>query len=184
MRIQYRRDLWKVIQAQFGNATCQAAEIGVAEGYFSADMLSWPINLSRLYMVDRWQCVSDQKGDASNSQEWHDTNLAAARARVKQFGDRAVFLQGSSIKMAEQVADRSLMLAYIDADHTYQGVLFDSLSWLPKVVPGGYMAFHDYENANYGVKEAVNEFCRQNGFTIHLLPEDAPEDAGAYFQVI
>lgn len=179
MKICYRRDLWRLLANKQGSA----AEIGVAEGYFSADMLSWPINLPTLYMVDRWRCVPDQKGDASNSQEWHDKNFAAACARVAPFGERAVILRGDSVQMAKRVPDHSLLLCYIDGDHSFNGVMDDYDAWLPKVKRGGYMAFHDYQNRNYGVQQAVDMICESQGYMLHMLPEDKPEDAGAYFQV-
>lgn len=178
MSIRHRRDLWKIITVS-GNAV----EIGVAEGYFSADMLSWPINFPIVYMVDRWLRSPNQKGDASNPQEWHQKNLAAARERVAKYEARAQFLRGDSVLMSGFVPDKSLALVYIDGDHSHDGVLRDIFAWVPKLVPGGVMAFHDYENHNYGVKTAVRDYCQPRHIEIHLLPEDKPEDAGAYFYV-
>jgi hypothetical protein len=43
------------------------------------------------------------------------------------------------------------------------------------------MAFHDHEMPQYGVKQAVSEFCIRNNFDIYLLPENKQEDAGSYF---
>jgi hypothetical protein len=44
------------------------------------------------------------------------------------------------------------------------------------------MAFHDYLNYNYGVNQAVKDFCAGN-FEIHVIEEDKPEDAGALIQL-
>lgn len=190
--IRYRRDLWKLFPKPG-----VAVEIGVAEGNFSEDMLRWKMEtttkknkvwrthapvLTRLYMVDRWRTCPNQKGDASMPRIWHETNLAQVRRRVAPVGDRAVILRGDSVAMADEVSDGSLFLVYVDGDHSYDGVFRDIRAWAPKVMKGGYMAFHDFENANYGVKDAVQDFCASN-FKIHLLPEDKPEDAGAYFQI-
>lgn len=176
--IRYRRDLWQLI----GNLPGGAVEIGVAEGYFSADMLRWPIQLPYVFMVDRWATVSTQKGDASNSQEWHDKNYQAAVDRVKEFAGRAIILRGDSVQMAERISNGSLALVYVDGDHSYEGVSADIQAWMPKLVDGGVMAFHDYENTNYGVKAAVRDFCNKTLKQIYLLPEDKPEDAGAWFR--
>jgi len=62
-------------------------------------------------------------------------------------------------------------------------VMADLVHWVPKVLLGGYVALHDYENPAYGVKTALQEYCHRNHRRIHLLPEDKPEDAGAYFYV-
>lgn len=39
-----------------------------------------------------------------------------------------------------------LHLVFVDGDHSYDGVLADASLWGPKVVSGGYMLFHDYNN--------------------------------------
>lgn len=174
--IKHRRDLWKAL-----TVVGDAAEIGVAEGYFSADMLSWPVNFPKVYMVDRWKTIPDQRGDAAQPQSWHESNLVAALRRTFDYFDRAVILRGNSVDMALAVPNGSLTLVYIDGDHSFEGVTNDINAWFPKLITGGgVMAFHDYENPAYGVKKAVNNLSRRFGKPIHLLPEDASEDAGAF----
>lgn len=173
--IQHRQDLWQVI-----TVSGHAAEIGVAEGYFSADILAWPLKFPILYMVDRWACVPAQRGDASNPPEWHEQNYQAARERVEKHFPRPCFLRGDSVEKSRLVPDHSLAFLYIDGDHSYEGVKADLAAWAPKVVPGGVIGFHDYENPAYGVKPAVQEFCTVRGLYIHLLPEYKIEDAGAW----
>lgn len=182
--VKYRSELWKVILEN--SVLGDAAEVGVAEGYFALDILRWPIPIPILYLVDRWASVPTQKGDASQSQEWHDKNLSETRARAANhgFGDRVRFLRGESHVMADSVPSASLCFVNIDCDHSYQGVMRDIVAWWPKLVPGGVMAFHDYENPAYGVKRAVQDFfvdtIPARSREVHLLPENKPEDAGAY----
>lgn len=176
--IKYRRDLWKVVKVPG-----DAAEIGVAEGYFSAEILSWSNNFPRVYMVDRWCCASQVKGDSSNPQSWHDKNYKEAMERVGKFASRAVFLRGDSHEMSQLVPNESLAFLNIDGDHSYEGVTRDLVFWRSKMVPGGVIAFHDYEAPQYGVKSAVLEFAFTYGHRVHLLPEDKPDDAGAYIVV-
>ena len=38
----------------------------------------------------------------------------------------------------------SIHLLFVDGDHRYSGVRADITNWIPKVVPGGLVAFHDY----------------------------------------
>lgn len=168
MEIRYRRDLHKII-----DLTLPAAEVGVAEGYFSADILSWGVPL--LYMVDNWGTL-DVKGDGGNPQAWHDKNYVDALVRTSKYNRK--ILRGISWQMAEKVTDGSLGFINIDCDHSYEGVKKDIAAWWPKLAIGGVMAFHDYENNAYGVKQAVQEFAA--GMEIHLLPEDKMADAGAY----
>lgn len=180
-QIRYRRDLWQLFKRPGA-----AAEIGVAEGNNSRDMLEWKLfgksAVTLLWMVDRWKCVPEQAGDAAMPQSWHDENLLQVRAKIKPYKNRAVILRGDSDMMAEEVRDESLTLLYVDGDHSYEGVFRDLRAWTPKVRRGGFVALHDYLNPNYGVMSAVKDFCGDR-FEIHLIKEDKPEDAGAIFQI-
>lgn len=49
----------------------------------------------------------------------------------------------------------SVDFVFIDADHSYQGVLRDIVAWLPRMKKTGVIAGHDYHYANLGVIKAV-----------------------------
>jgi hypothetical protein len=180
--IRYRRDLWQLFADVPLGELGGAAEIGVAEGNFSEDIFKWPIQFPFVYLVDRWRCMSDLKGDSAQPQIWHDKNYYRVVLRTARFASRVVILKNESDLAAYAVQNRSLHLVYVDADHSYQGVMGDIRAWFPKLKQGGVMAFHDYQNSAYGVKRAVDGFCEEMRFTVFELPEDKAEDAGAYFQ--
>lgn len=172
--IKYRNELYKLLP---NNSV--VAECGVAEGFYSSDILKWP-NVSKLYMVDNWATIQNQHGDGASDQGWHDKNYSDAMLRVNFAIEKVKVLRGISWDMARNVENESLDLLYIDCCHSYACVKSDNNAWIPKVKKGGVVAFHDYENRAYGVKQAVEEYC--NGkYQIHLLPENKIEDAGAYF---
>lgn len=160
------------------NLPMTVAEIGVAEGRLSTEMYNW--GLDHLYLVDIWERVPFIEGCGSFSQEWHDKNYEEVKARF--IGKENVsILKGFSHKMAENVPDESLGLAYIDGDHTYNGVKSDREVWWPKLVPGGIMAFHDYKNPRYGVNRAVIEFVGE--VNVNVLIEDGNIDnIGCYIR--
>lgn len=174
-QIKYRRDLCQLFPS-VEDAVC--AELGVAEGLFSRDMLQWGIK--KLYSVDLWESRPDRTGDVASPQEWHNANYNNVLKLLKPFGERSEILRGPTTAMAQYVDDFSCDLVYIDADHSYQGVKNDIHSWWMKVKEGGIMAFHDYQMTHYGVNQAVNEFARSLGLPVYQLPEDQPKDAGAY----
>lgn len=179
--ITTRADLWKILAQN--DLKGNIAELGVAEGLFSRDMLAWPWKFSTLYMVDRWKQVYHDGGDSSFPQAWHDQNFLEATGRVARFGKRAVILRGDTDKMAQRVPDHTLALVYIDADHRYDSVLRDIYHWKKKLVPGGVMAFHDFASLQYGVNSAVQDFCRDTGIPFFVIPETQPKDTGAFFYV-
>jgi len=153
-----------------------AAEIGVAEGNFSHDLLQ--AGIPHLYMVDNWATIKNVKGDGNFAQHWHDKNFKRAKEQVQEFTDRYKILKGMSTHMATYVADESLSMVYLDADHSYEGALNDLTAWYPKVKPGGIIAGHDYLNPSYGIREAVSTFTN---ITPIVIPENNSADASYYF---
>jgi hypothetical protein len=171
MEIKYRLDLYKLLPKN--PVTC---EIGVAEGNFSLDICTvW--KPSRHYLVDNWSPIG-VSGDGSFPQEWHNANHASAVAKMLPFKEVAVFLRGPSWHMAEHVADNTLDILYLDADHSYEGVKKDLEAWYPKVKDGGVIAGHDFINEAYGVRQAVEEFANRNAIKVNVIPENKDEDAG------
>lgn len=177
MEIKYRTQLGELCEhlGMLG----YAAEIGVAEGNFSKDLLN--MGFERLYMVDNWATIEGVKGDGNFGQEWHDKNLSRAKEQTEPFFDKVVILRGMSSKMCELVPDESLGLVYLDAGHDYSSVWFDLKHWYPKLKKGGIMAGHDFVNTAYGVAEAVHDFTSKRGIEVHLIAEDKNEDAGFWF---
>lgn len=66
-------------------------------------------------------------------------------------------IKGNTWEVASQFEDNSVDFVFIDADHNYESVKKDILSWLPKMKKGGIMSGHDYFNNTCGVKQAVDE---------------------------
>jgi predicted O-methyltransferase YrrM len=54
-------------------------------------------------------------------------------------------------------------ILFIDGDHSYDGVIQDCQNYLPLLKSGGYVAFHDYNNVAFGVKQAADRFCSDWG---------------------
>lgn len=177
MNIQYRIQLVDLLKEK--NIFGPAAEIGVAEGNFSRDLLAAGIPF--LYMVDNWGTIENVKGDGNFPQEWHDSNYEKAMELVKPWAANVAVLRGLSYQQAANVPDNSLSLLYLDGDHSYDGVAKDLRAWNSKVIKGGIIAGHDYLNSAYGVKPAVDSFCKARGYKLHVIFENKPDDAGFYF---
>ena len=58
-------------------------------------------------------------------------------------------------------------LLFVDGSHKYSVVAADIANWVPKIVPGGVVAFHDYAPSQkhlvkwklYGVRQAIDEWA-------------------------
>lgn len=168
MKLTGRGDLWKLLADVPGG---DAAELGVAEGLFSADLLRWPAEFPRVYLVDSWRHRPGQRGsgDGVYPQSWHWRNRREALRRVAPFGARAVVLRMDTTDAAALVPDRSLSFLCVDADHSLEGVQRDIADWTPKMLRGGVVAFHDYTAVHYGVRNAVGEFAAGAALRVGVL---------------
>lgn len=151
-----------------------AAEIGVAEGRNAQVLIASPA-ITKLYLIDNWATLN-QSGDGSYPQAWHDGNYKEVLQRTKRFADKRVMLKGLSSEMIKQIPDDSLVLAYVDGDHSKNGCLSDLKAIYPKVKVGGVISCHDFLNLSYGVNEAVKEFTAEVGITeIHTTEENGDD---------
>lgn len=177
MQINHRSDLNLLLKEY--NMLDNVAEIGVAEGRYSLEILNWGVK--KLYLVDIWETMPFY-GDAAFNQNWHDKNYKEVQERVQDFKDKVIFLKGLSVDMAIHIEDKSLGMVYLDACHTYEAVLKDLTAYLPKLRNGGIMAGHDFLGKDYGVEQAVIEFGNTHNFKINTIPENSPENASFWFQ--
>ena len=60
-----------------------------------------------------------------------------------------------------KIWDRPIHLLFIDGSHEYEDVLADFEGFYPHVVPGGIVAFHDYDNTCPGVQKAFDGHIRE-----------------------
>jgi predicted O-methyltransferase YrrM len=61
--------------------------------------------------------------------------------------------------VAAEYFKQDIDFLFIDADHSYGGVVRDCTAWLPKLKSGSLVAFHDYNSESWGdVKRAAQLF--------------------------
>jgi len=81
-----------------------------------------------------------------------------------------------SVDAADSFADETIDFIYIDADHTYEGVMADLEAWYPKVKKGGFILGDDFvrhktrTGVRYGVMEAVTRFANINELSFFVFP--------------
>jgi cephalosporin hydroxylase len=158
--ITKRDDIGKLLNAL---GYVWGAEVGVQYGKFARTILSsWGGHLT---MVDAWrEFPRDQYVDLANVDELqHLRNMAQAVENVQEFVGRYEIVRSLSNQAANRHADGSLDFAYLDADHSYAGVMKDLQAWRPKIRSGGMLCGHDYldaklEEGDFGVKSAVLDF--------------------------
>ena len=130
--------------------TC--AEIGTDKGDFAREILS-RAEPARLHVID----IDYSRFDKT----------LLADARVKKH-------QGLSHQVIAGFPDNHFDWIYIDADHSYDGVLRDAKASAAKLKPGGLMIFNDFahidpELGRYGVQRAVVDFALEKRWPLRYF---------------
>ena len=153
-----------------------SVEIGVWRGDFSRILLE-ELHPSKLCLIDPWGVQPDAMGGAS---------LAGARSQVdmnrihdavtakysEEIADGKVsIIRDFSIPALRQFDDGSIGFAYLDGDHSYEGVSADLAALLPKMMTGGVIMLDDYHRRGWwkdGVMRAFHEFLGKNSAELRL----------------
>lgn len=153
-----------------------AIEIGVWHGDFSETILEY-IEPEKLYLVDPWENVTEESHARAFAGRTKDGKMELIFQRVQ---DRyAAEIENGQVEIIrdwsgsalEKFAQESIDFAYVDGDHSYEGVSADLKSLFPKMRVGGIMAFDDYHRRGWwgdGVIRAINEFLGQNSDRLRI----------------
>jgi len=115
-----------------------AVECGVWRG---GSLIAWEgmrRGRGRVFAVDDWSGAQDQDGDKLER---------ACRSNFQQWGVKATILTMQSWNAAFSVA-LPVAFCFIDADHSLHGIPRDVANWPDHIMPGGILAFHDYDVTN------------------------------------
>ena len=143
----------------------RVAEIGVAAGDFSADILRLA-RPERLVLVDAW-----------HSERYGDPLMEGVRARFAEelAAGRVEIRRGLSTEVCPRLENGAFDWVYLDTDHSYETTRRELEILADKVRPEGWICGHDYVSGywphllRYGVVEAVHEFCARHGWRIACL---------------
>lgn len=158
-------DLPKILNSAFPYSNnLVGAEIGVSRGEGSTYLLHNCKKVSCLYAIDAWKEYDDNCGDGFFPQIALDHMKSLTLINTKQFGDRIKLVEKDSVDAAKDFADESLDFVFIDADHSYEGVLRDMEAYWSKVKPGGLFSGHDWwhEPLQKGVFEFLEKHASKD----------------------
>ena len=161
------------------------AELGVFKGEFSIviDRVCKP---KELILIDSWSGTDIYSGDVNGNhlngvRQYYtgDQLYNMTVENVNKFKCAASIIRLTTDILGSFSNDTFDMI-YIDADHSYEGVLKDLKNAYNKIKDGGYIMGHDYEHNmhktnnsyNFGVKKAVDEFCREYNQEISMKGMD------------
>lgn len=141
------------------------AEIGVANGDFSAQILSLS-KPQKLHLIDSW-----------NSNQYPSSLKQEVENRFEQLirSNEVEINQGLSIDVSEQFDNEYFDWIYLDTSHSYTQTIEELQKYSEKISRNGIISGHDFIQGNwngmvrYGVIEAVYEFCLKNDWEIIYL---------------
>ncbi len=143
-----------------------AVEIGVWQGEFSPTILEL-IAPKQLILIDPWTHIENDSHSEAFVGRTGKTKMDRIFDKVvKRFSDeikaeKVALIRDFSVPALDQFPEQSISFAYVDGDHSYEGVSSDLAALFPKMKKGGIMAFDDYHRRGWwgdGVIRAINEF--------------------------
>ena len=180
----YYADVSNYVSSELaGDTPLQIVEVGTAFGGLANHLLS-KLTTAVVTAVDPFLAGYDEKDGQSNFMKAAATqqNLSPqglsdlwARGMVSELttahGCRYRLIHKKSLDGVVAFANASLDVAFIDGLHTYEGIVDDLVSWLPKVKPnGGAVVFNDYGKKVFpGVKKAVDLLVQKLGTSFTYL---------------
>lgn len=139
------------------NGLRSGAEIGVAEGRFTAALLRLCPHVT-LWAIDHWPADYPTADGGVMTAERQRRIKAQFASIIAANRARLGIIEKPSLQAAKEIVDGALDFVFIDADHSYEGCLADIRAWMPKIRSGGWMTGHDYGHWAYpGVRQAVSE---------------------------
>lgn len=156
-------------------------EIGVWKGDSSEKFLR---RARHIHLVDSWSPISYQDSTEHGSYENYLNRYAkivgsADPRDFQRFYDRiylgvlkrfenspATIHRMTSKEFFRSFTEEKVDWVYVDADHSYEGCLYDLEHSLRILKPGGRILGDDYTNKP-GVHQAVNEFIEKTGLELN-----------------
>ena len=146
------------------------AEVGVAEGFFSDKIL-------KIYKPAKLYMIEYEAESVKNLKERFSKEIREGTVQV---------LHGDSCEKLASLPDNELDYVFLDATHDYEQPARELALCKKKVKVDGMIMGHDYtrfsmwEAGQYGVVEAVNEFCINNSYEFLYLTMDILHSNASY----
>ncbi len=166
-KVNFRTEFLKEVLAIIGEK-CYAVEIGVLNGDFS-QMILYILNPRSLHLIDPFETSKKKYLDGLTTAYSTEIEYENVLKRFRE-NKNVIINREYSYNANPGYFSKSIDFIYIDASHLYEDVKRDLNDWLPKLKSGGILAGHDYITLNdFGVIQAVDEFCIENNFEMVIL---------------
>ncbi|HMK05178.1 MAG TPA: TylF/MycF/NovP-related O-methyltransferase [Ferruginibacter sp.] len=151
------------------------AELGVYKGKF-ARYINQYFPSRKLYLFDTFEgfdktdiATELQKSFSSGEQDFSNTSVEGVLKQMP-FREKCIIKQGYFPASAEGMEEEFIFVS-IDTD-LYEPIYSGLNYFYPRLMKGGYIFVHDYNNDGYkGAKVAVEKFCAEQGISKTPIPD-------------
>ena len=139
------------------------------KGDFSEKILTIS-NPQKLYLIDKW-------GTKRYSNE--KRNFVEKRFLKEIREGKVIIITGNAVDELKKIENNFLDWIYIDTSHIYEETLKELKMSELKIKKNGIISGHDYcvgnvkKGCEYGVIQAVNEFCIENNWELIFLTHES-----------
>jgi hypothetical protein len=146
------------------------AEVGIGYGFHSKQILD-NTNVKTLHLIDPMQYYPND-AFATDVLKYGGFELLVKNIKMHLSShiNRYVWHRQPSITITNDlIADESLDLVFVDADHSYDAVSKDLPFWWKKIRVGGWLLGDDYNSCHPGTQRAVNDFAKNMNLELKFL---------------
>ena len=151
------------------------AELGVYKGKF-ARYINQYFPTRSLYLFDTFEgfdnkdIITEKENKFSSGEQDFTNTSVEAVLKLMPYVEKCIPVKGFFPESAKNIQSAFVFVS-IDADlyePIYNGLVF----FYPKLVSGGYIFIHDFNNDNYkGSRKAVEQFCMEQKINYLPLPD-------------
>ena len=138
------------------------------------------------FSIDAWRHFEDSEyiDMGNHTDEQHLDLYTGTTLKLRKFGERSIIWRMTSEEAAKIMPEKTLHFCYIDADHSYDGVIQDLELWIPKIKIGGIICRHDFIKdgkhydedgrliSQFGVQKVVTEYSKKYNWNLHITKND------------
>lgn len=142
-------------------------EVGSWAGAHALKLAHFLAKPVQIVCVDTWAGTDASRADSTTSiaQTLTPGVVYSVFQKNTKHDPHITSIRSPSVVAGRVAKPESAACVFIDADHSYHAVSNDLRVWWPVVVKGGLFAGHDY-HLFPGVKRAVNEWAKVNGYDV------------------
>lgn len=170
--VKDRIDFLKYVKMYVGTYSI-GVEIGVLHGDFSHMILNI-LDPNQLLLIDPY--VEEGKwykeiGVHTSYSTESDYQKVTERFQEELKSGKFFMVRNFSHRVVNDFENYVFDFVYHDASHAYGDIKRDLVEWMPKLNENrGLMCGHDYiEHPDFGVIQAVDEFCKEYNFEMIIL---------------